>query len=220
MEEDKYCPVIIADSQFLFVEALKSLLEDDKRYVLSGVATNHVDLYRLIKTFRCSLLVTDFASFDYKGIDELKKIRHKYPRVSILVLTNSITNIEFIALTRAGIRNVIYKSADKSEVFNALRSTLGGEPFYSDEILDLPAFHLQNRTEPELNQLTTSEFEIVKLIANGLTTRKIATQREISYHTVNTHRRNIFKKTDVSNVNELILHAIRSGWIENVEFSI
>ena len=102
------------------------------------------------------------------------------------------------------------------EAFNV---TLEGKDYYSDEILGLSSYH--NKGEGEQPQsLTASEIEIVKLIADGLTTRKIASYKAISHHTVNTHRRNIFRKVEVSNVNELILHAIKSGWIDNIEYSI
>ena len=58
------------------------------------------------------------------------------------------------------------------------------------------------------------------MIANGLTTKEIATKRIISNHTVSTHRKNIFKKIGVSNASELIIHAIKAGWIDNIEYYI
>ena len=154
-------------------------------------------------------------------MDDLRIIRQRYPQLSVLVLTNSLTNIEFTALTNLGIRNIIYKTAAKEVVINAFESAIKGENFYSDEVSVLPVCLQRNKPNTEIQQqLTVSEFEIVKLIAGGLTTRKIAIKKNISYHTVNTHRRNIFRKIEVSNANELILHAIKSGWIENVEYFI
>jgi DNA-binding NarL/FixJ family response regulator len=69
-------------------------------------------------------------------------------------------------------------------------------------------------------QLTHTETEIVKMIAEGLTTKLIATTKNISFHTVMTHRKNIFKKLGVSSSSELIMYAIRSGWIDNIEYYI
>jgi len=60
----------------------------------------------------------------------------------------------------------------------------------------------------------------VKLIAEGLTTKEIANRKHLSFHTVNTHRKNIFRKLNVSNTSELIMFAIKSGWIENIEYYI
>ncbi len=221
MKENKNYPIIIADSQFLVVESLKSLIEINDRYYLAGIAWNRNELYDLLEVSQNALLITDFVNIDFDGPGDLKNIKNKYPQISILVLTNSITNIEFSALRNIGIKNIIYKTSDKEELVRAIDAALKGENFYSEELLELPdSFRHSKFNQSYQNQLTTSEFEIVRLIAGGLTTKKIATKKNISYHTVNTHRRNIFKKVEVSNSNELILHAIKSGWIENIEYFI
>jgi len=213
--------VIIADSQYLVVEAIKSLIGFDERYILAGVAETQNDLYKLLDNARSGLLITDFSNIDYDGLEGLKNIREKYPHISILILTNTITKTEFAGLTKVGIKNIIYKTVDKEELFNAIESTLKGKKYYSDEILNLFLDLNENKfTIEDPKHLTTSEIEIVKLIADGLTTKEIAARRNISYHTVNTHRKNIFKKVDVSNASELTMHAIKSGWINNIEYYI
>ncbi|HZK96004.1 MAG TPA: response regulator transcription factor [Prolixibacteraceae bacterium] len=221
MNTNKIDNVIIADSQYLVVEALKSLIGIDERYFLAGIADTQNDLYKLLDNAKSGILITDFSNIDYDGLEGLKNIREKFPQISILILTNTITKTEFAGLTRVGIKNMIYKSADKEEIFNAIESTLKGKKYYSDEILDLFLDLNENRYAIEdPKHLTSSEIEIVKLIADGLTTKEIAARRNISYHTVNTHRKNIFRKLEVSNASELTMHAIKSGWIENIEYYI
>jgi DNA-binding NarL/FixJ family response regulator len=221
MNTNKIDNVIIADSQYLVVESLKSLIDSDDRFILAGVADTQNDLYLLLENTKSGLLITDFSTIDYDGLDDLKNIREKFPLISILILTNIISKAEFSALTKAGIKNIIYKTADKEEIFNAIESTLRGKKFYSDEILDLFLDISENKYAVEdPKHLTASEIEIVKLIADGLTTKEIAARRNISYHTVNTHRKNIFRKVEVSNASELTMHAIKSGWIENIEYYI
>ena len=213
--------VIIVDSQYLIVEALKSLIGNDERYFLAGVAETQNELYKLLENVQSGVLITDFSNIDYDGVDDLKKIRDKFPLISILILTNAINKAEFAGLTKAGIKNMIYKTSDKDEIFNAIESALKGKKYYSDEILDLFLELGENKYAVEdPKHLTQSEIEIVKLIANGLTTKEIAARRNISYHTVNTHRKNIFKKVEVSNASELTMHAIKAGWIENIEYYI
>lgn len=221
MNTNKVDNVIIADSQYLVVEALKSLIGIDERYFLAGIADTQTDLFKLLDNAKSGILITDFSNIDYDGLDGLKNVREKYPHISILILTNTITKTEFAGLTRVGIKNIIYKSADKEEIFNAIESTLKGKKYYSDEILDLFLDLNENRYAIEdPKHLTSSEIEIVKLIADGLTTKEIAARRNISYHTVNTHRKNIFRKVEVSNASELTMLAIKSGWIENIEYYI
>ena len=221
MSPNKKNNIIIADSQYLVVETLKSLIGADMSYSIAGVAGTQSDLYKLLETDSSGLLITDFANIDYDGTDDLKSIRHKYPQISVMILTNAITKQEFSGLIKLGIRNIIYKTADKDELLSAIESTLKGRKSYSDEVLDMFLELNENKYYPEDTiHLTASEIEIVKLIANGYTTKDIASKRNISHHTVNTHRKNILKKVKVSNASELIIHAIKAGWIDNIEYCI
>jgi len=221
MSTNKVDNLVIADSQYLVVEALKSLIASDKKYFLAGVAGTQSDLYKILENIGSGLLITDIANIDYDGIDDLKNIRQNYPQISVLILTNTISKAEFTGLTKSGIRNIIYKTADKDEIFSAIEATLKGRKFYSDEVLDMALELSENKyIHDDPKHLTPSEIEIVKLIADGLTTKEIAAKRNISYHTVNTHRKNIFRKVEVSNTSELIIHAIKAGWINNIEYYI
>ena len=218
---EKINKVIIADSQFLVVEALKSLIMADRDYTVTGVAATKHELLNLLDSDSAELLITDYVNIDYDGLDDLRIIRLKYPQLSILILTNTISKQEFAELTKSGIKNIIYKTADKDEIFSAIESTLKSKKFYSDEILDLFLDISESKYVAEdPKTLTPSEIEIVKLIADGLTTKEIASRRNISYHTVNTHRKNIFRKVEVSNASELIILAIKAGWIDNIEYYI
>lgn len=147
--------------------------------------------------------------------------QQQYLQLSILILTNSISKDEFNRLNKAGIKNIIYKTAERDEILTAIDSAIKGKKFYSGEVLDLILELGQNKPVLEDNvQLTISEVEIVRLIAGGMTTKDIAEKKCISFHTVNTHRKNIFRKLGVSNASELIIHAIKSGWIDNIEYYI
>ena len=221
MIPNKVNQIVIADTQFLIVEALQSIIQKDDRYVVAGVAGVRTELLNLLGKNGDALLIIDFANVDFDSMVDLKSIRLNYPQIAILILTNSVSKAELASLTRLGIKNIIYKTADKDEILFAIESALKGKKYYSDEILDqlLDPGETKNGGEIE-KHLTSSEIEIVKLIANGLTTKEIASKKSISYHTVNTHRKNIFRKLDVSNVSELTMYAIKAGWINNIEYYI
>ena len=76
------------------------------------------------------------------------------------------------------------------------------------------------RAAVETGHLTPSEIEIVRLIADGLTTKEIAVRKNISFHTVMTHRKNIFRKLDVNNTSELIKYAMKANIIGDIEYYI
>ena len=139
----------------------------------------------------------------------------------ISILTNSLTKPEFTELTKIGIKNMINKTADREDILAAINAALKGKKYFSEEILDMILEMGESKASPEEpTHLTNSEIEIVRLIAGGLTTKEIAHHKNVSFHTVNTHRKNIFRKLGVSNASELIMHAIRAGWIDNIEYFI
>ena len=213
--------IIIADTQFLVIEALKSLLGNDERFSSIEMVSSYYELHKFLEKESCQLLITDFALIDCDSIDELQKIKQKFPDLAVLVLTNSINKAEFTELSKIGVKNIIYKMADRDEVFAAVDAALKGKKYFAEEILDLIIELGESKlVTEEPTHLTGSEIEIVRLIAGGLTTKEIANQKNISFHTVNTHRKNIFRKMGVSNASELIIHAIKSGWIDNIEYYI
>lgn len=213
--------IIVADSQFLVVETLKKVIGEDERFLLAGVASSRYDLFKLLEKTKSGLLITDIETIDYDGLDDLKIIKDEYPQIKLLVLTHSVSKSEFLTLTKLGIRNIVYKNADKEELWSAIRATLKNKKYFSEEIIDLYLEINENRhLVEEPRTLTPSEIEIVRMIANGLTTKDIASRRNISSHTVSTHRKNIFKKIGVTSASELIIHAIKAGWIDNIEYYI
>lgn len=213
--------IVIADTQFLVVEALKSLLKNDERFYVAEIANTQHELLKILEKESCQLLITDIAMFDYEGVADLLQIKQNSPRLSILILTNSISKAEFTEMNKIGIKNIIYKTADRDEILAAVDASLKGKKYYADEILDMILETNDNKQViEESTQLTSSEIEIVRLIAGGMTTKEIAEKKCISFHTVNTHRKNIFRKMGVSNASELIMQAIRAGWIDNIEYFI
>lgn len=213
--------IVIADTQFLVVESLKSLLGNDERWSIAAIVNSQYELLKVLEKEACQLLITDNALIDYDNPEDLLKIKQKFPKLSVLILTNSLTKAEFAELNKIGIKNIIYKNADRDEVLAAVDAALKGKKFYADEILDMILESNDNKQViEESTQLTSSEIEIVRLIAGGMTTKEIAEKKCISFHTVNTHRKNIFRKLSVSNASELIIHAIKSGWIDNIEYFI
>jgi DNA-binding NarL/FixJ family response regulator len=158
---------------------------------------------------------------DISGISELKEIKISFPHLKMLVISNSISKADLHELNSAGINDIILKTADKEELIEAIDSTLKGKKYYSNELLDL-LFEVNEKKSPieGIGQLTISEIEIVRLISDGLTTKEIASRKFISFHTVITHRKNIFRKLGVTSISELIMYSIKAGWIDTIEYHI
>jgi DNA-binding NarL/FixJ family response regulator len=213
--------IIIADSQFLVVESLKKILSEGQKYAVVDVADNYYELKKKLKVFQPDLLITDFGMIDYDSLSDFKKIILEYPSLSILILSNQISKSEITELTKSGIKNIIYKTADKEEIFTAIEASLKGKKYFSGDILDmlLEINDKKNSTE-EPSQLTASEIEIVRMISEGFTTKAMAHRKNISFHTVMTHRKNIFRKLRINNSSELLMYAMKAGLIDNIEYHI
>jgi DNA-binding NarL/FixJ family response regulator len=125
-------------------------------------------------------------------------------------------------LNNIGIHNIIFKTADQEEILAALEATVKAKKFYSENVLKI-LFEFQERKKTSENideQLTCSEVGIIKLIADGYTTKEIASRKNISFHTVMSHRKNIFRKLGVNNISELLMHSVKSGLIGTIEYHI
>jgi DNA-binding NarL/FixJ family response regulator len=218
---EKPVKVLIADSQFLVTESLKIILTENNLYDVYKVVTEKSELIRALKGESISLLILDHSLIDIVSISELKEIKISFPDLRMLVITNSVTKADMHELNSIGITDIILKTADKEEIFEAINSSLKGKKYYSNELIDL-LFEVNEKksNSDETCQLTVSEIEIVRLISDGLTTKEIASRKFISFHTVISHRKNIFRKLGVTSVSELIMYAIRAGWINTIEYHI
>ncbi len=218
---EKLIQVIIADSQFLITESLKYILISDGHFNVKNIVEEKVELLRELESGQISLLIIDHSLIDIPGISELKEIIKRFPDLKVLILTNNLSKSELNELNTNGFNNVILKTTDKTELREAINSTLKGKKYYSNELFDLFFDVTKRNNNAEDNRLlTNSEIEIVRLIADGMTTKEIAAHKFISFHTVMSHRKNIFRKLSVTSVSELIMYAIKAGWIDNIEYYI
>ena len=208
--------VVLADIQFLTNEALHTILSP--HYGAFHIVATKAGLKQYLQKESISLVITDYILFDFDSIKELAELRKEYPETAIVVLTNSITHIKIKELNDAGIRNIILKTDDREELFQVIEAALKGKKYYSGEVLDI-LLKKDGPTE-DATLLTSSEIEIVRMIAAGLSTKEIATKKHISFHTVMTHRKNIFRKLGVSSSPELLMYAIKAGLIDNIEYHI
>lgn len=212
---------IIADSQYLTAESLKKLIDSIKGCIYSGRVDTYADLNRMLRSRNAGLLIIDYRLNDFEDIEDLHKVILEYPNMVILIIANHLCNHEIIYLTKVGINNIVYKTAGPEEINLAINATIKKKKYFSGEVLDLLVRNTRTRNEIyESVNLTQSEKDIIRLIADGLTTKEIAVKKHISFHTVTTHRKNIFRKLNVNNASELLMHAVRGGLIDHIEYYI
>jgi DNA-binding NarL/FixJ family response regulator len=214
-------PVIIASNQYLVNLGLVSFISGIPEFELAGTAGSADELETILKTARNSIIILDFnlsAETDTAYINELKK---KNPETGILILASQLSRTEVQALRNAGVQNAICINTSREEFLEAIEAAARRKKYYSSEILDSIIDPEERQARPtDHTQLTPTEKEIVKLVAEGLTTKEIADKRNLSFHTVITHRKNIFRKLKIKSVSELVMVAVRNGLINDIEYYI
>ncbi len=214
--------VVICDNQLLTYIGITSILS---QYYNDGIIFNEAktkdELINMLQTNNHDALILDYDFIDFENISDIESLRKCFPKISILVITANQNPESIIKVLDAGITNYILKTCDENELIEAFRSTLEGRKYFSSKVLDV-LLHKNSsfRKKKEPGKLTAAEIEIVRLITQGLTTKEIASQKNLSFHTIITHRKNIFRKLAITNTSELHMYAMRNGIIDTTEYYI
>lgn len=213
--------IVLADDQFLISEALQKLLAETDEYIVVAVLQSAIELETYLLRYLPDILILDIAILYDRDIQIIAEIKNNHPGTAIVVLSNRISRNEIYDLKKFGIRNILYKTAGRNDIFESIRAASSGKQYYSPEITEMLLDAGEKKAKrKELNYLTPSEKEIIGLIASGLTTKEIATKKNVSFHTVMTHRKNIFRKLGVNNVSELIMYTMKNGLIDPIDYYI
>lgn len=212
--------IIIADTQYLVVNSLASLIRSDDNYSLCGIAESRLALLNLLSLHTPDLLITDIHLIDYDGVDDFPEILQTYNKLSVLILVNQVSLNEITKLAREGVKNIALKTDTREDLLTSIAMAAKKKKHLSDPVLDMILEQEEAGNTNAGTGLTHSETEIVRMISDGYTTKEIAAKKHISIHTVMTHRKNIFRKLDVSSISELTKYAIRNGLTDITDYSI
>jgi DNA-binding NarL/FixJ family response regulator len=168
-----------------------------------------------------NLLITDFFSLGIK-IDELKALSKKSPRTKILAITEMLSQSDFNKALNGGVTSYLLKECDKSEILEAINSTIKGEKFICGKIVSFLTAASEIKTNNSFIKslgcggisVTEREVEIIRAIAEGLSNKLIADKLSLSTHTVNTHRKNIMSKLGVNNTAGVVMFAVKNQLLE------
>lgn len=214
--------VYIADNQALTRIGILNVLNSYFNQRLEVHEFNSRDtLFEQVKSNKPQVLIIDFDLFDFNDISELQLIHKLSPGTGVLIVTDNQTPEVISKLITLGFSNYILKSCAEQELIDGFTAVMNNRKYFSSEVLDII---IDQRSKPkniqEPGKLTASEIEIVKMITQGLTTKEIASQRHLSFHTIITHRKNIFRKLSINSTSELMMYAMRNGIIDNLEYYI
>ncbi|MBQ7741994.1 MAG: response regulator transcription factor [Bacteroidaceae bacterium] len=210
---------ILADNQALTRLGIETLCrrigEGDVRTVDSKRK-----LVALLETVEEAVVVLDFTLFDFKDVEELLMTGQRFRNVHWVLLSDELTD-DFISRVSAegSAFSLVGKQCDTYETDQALRLAARHQRYVCHSMME-QLLSVPSRREARTIALTKTETEILREIAQGKTTKEIAADRCSSFHTVNTHRKNIFRKLNINTAYEATRYALRAGLIDSAEYYI
>jgi DNA-binding NarL/FixJ family response regulator len=199
--------IIVADDHRMVRKAWELLLLAREEYKVVGHAANGAEVLQLLQELKVDVVLMDLDMPVMNGIEATDKIRNCFPWVKVIALTMQKDSTYIKRFFSAGAHGFITKNASEDELMEAIQDVLEGKRYLSKEVSDVLSNSL---LEPAVSRkqnfygLSEREIEIIKLIAKGSTTNEIADMLHLSVKTVESHRRNIFKKLQVKNVAQLM----------------
>ncbi|MDP4261548.1 MAG: response regulator transcription factor [Bacteroidota bacterium] len=207
MKSGKICLALVDDHQIV-IDGLMSLLKGHEKFRFAFATTHPEEVIKKMGETPVDILLTDIMMPQLAGNVLAKQVRETYPAVKILALSMSGQgDIVSEMINDADISGYILKNIGKQELVKALEKIAAGGIYFSEEVIVELQRISQRRRENKEAHLTDREIEIIRLIEKEYNNKQIAEALFISERTVETHRKNIFRKTNTNSVIGLVKYA-------------
>lgn len=214
MKNRKITLALVDDHQIV-IDGLTSLLKGHEKFNFAFATTNSGEVVDKMADTQVDVLLTDVMMPKLPGNQLAKQVKEKYPEVKILALSMSGQgDMVNEMINDADISGYVLKNIGKQELVNALEKIANGGIYFSEEVIDELQRASNRRKQKEEAHLTSREVEIIQLIEKEFNNKQIAETLFISERTVETHRKNIFRKTNTNSVIGLVKYAYEHKLIE------
>lgn len=207
MKNGKIILALVDDHQIV-IDGLMSLLKGHEPFSFAFATTDPSEVMKKLEQHPVDILLTDIMMPQLPGNILAKKIKEKFPSIKILALSMSGSG-ELVneMINEANISGYVLKNIGKQELIKALEKIAAGGIYFSEEVIAELHQTSQRKKEKDEAHLTGREIEIIRLIEKEYSNRQIAEALFISERTVETHRKNIFRKTNTNSVIGLVKYA-------------
>lgn len=207
---------------------IKVLIVDDHEMVRLGLSTyigvqpdlevvdqaeNGQEGVEMALKDRPDIILMDLVMPVKDGIEATKEILKAWPQARIIILTSFIDDAKVYPAMEAGAASYILKTATAEEIAKAIRQTASGERVLEPQVTT-KMMNRMNHPQPQYDELTNREREVLQLIAQGKSNQEIATELFITLKTVKTHVSNILAKLDVEDRTQAAIYALKHGLVK------
>jgi len=210
--------VLLADDHALVRQGIRRFLEESGEITVVAEAEDGERALELVAEHQPDLAILDIRMPKLSGVDVARRIRAEHPQVKLLVLTAYDEDPYVFALLKAGVDGYILKTADSTQLIQAVRQIMAGEPALDPGIAKrlmqrVGSGRVTMRDDEVVERPTDRELEVLRLAGKGLTNRAIGQELGISDRTVQGHLARVYGKLQVSTRTEAVLKAVQEGWI-------
>jgi DNA-binding NarL/FixJ family response regulator len=208
--------IILADDHLMFRNGIKRIIEDSKKLLVIGEASDGHQLLELLKTTKPDMVILDISMPKLRGLEVTHEVKSLYPDIKILILTMHRSKEYLLQALSAKADGYLLKEDTDTQLLDAIESIRDGKIFLSslmseDLSQNLKGF-IENSGQSLDDTLSPREKEVLTLLGGGKSSKEIADLLYISPRTVEHHRASINKKLKVKNIVELVKYAIRKGY--------
>lgn len=211
---------MIADDHKVVLDGLVALLQAEEGFIVGDTAYNGKQVLELIRNGEYDVCILDINMPELDGIRTAELIKEERPECKIIILTTYREKEIITRLLQIGVSGYLLKNSTLQELVSAIKKVAANGYYFSDEVqasilhdYKLEELSTGEETIPAIS-LTQREKEILELLSKEYTNEKIAASLNISYRTVETHRKNMMQKTGASNLAGLLRYAYGNGLLK------
>jgi DNA-binding NarL/FixJ family response regulator len=214
MKNDSLIRVMLVDDHAVVRAGVRRLLEQETKFSVIAEAESGERAYQIFGEHLPDVTIIDLSMPGLGGMEAIKRIVTRYPTAKIIVLSMH-ENVAFASQAlKAGAKGYVTKSGLANELTNAIEWVISGQTYLGSELSNKIALQLNNADDDPMKVLSAREFEIFRMLIDGVDLIKIALTLNISLKTVANYQTGIKQKLNVSSPVEMVRLAIRCGLIE------
>ena len=209
--------IVVADDHRIVREGLRKLLETRPDFEVVGEASDGEEAVQMVLDKKPDVALMDIWMPRLSGIDATRRIGRRGPGTKVLILSMHEGRSYVEEVLRAGAAGYLVKSSSPGDLFSAIDAVRQGNSYLSTAITQQVVDAIARPGDPgpsSLAALTDREREVLQLIAEGLSSKEIASMLGVTLKTVDSHRSNLMEKLDIHKVSGLVRFAIRAGLVE------
>jgi DNA-binding NarL/FixJ family response regulator len=211
--------IVLADNHSLIRHGIKKLIEKNSELEVVGEVGDGEELLCFLEDHSVDLIVLDISMPGIGGMEAAASVKKKYPWIKILMLTMHTSQQIFYNAMIAGADGYLLKDDSDEELLVAIDRVKSGKNYISprlaDDFTDDVIEMYRNGKKSPFRELTKREKEILQLVVNGYTSKKMAEHLGLSPRTIDHHRSNLLKKLNKRNSADLVNYAVRNGYVSS-----